>query len=211
MGILGYLDKLVTRWGPRGFISGVPRYPLASFPEATQGRASGVVKPLAPDVLEAPLSGRACIFYHLEIFDDRAGRGRVSIARETKGLPFLIEDETGRAVVDPAGARSVCVFDRRESSKAMFDATPRQRALLGRLSNQVDWWGSRGLFYWEGVIAFDEPITVVGMGMREPDLDGLPGREQGYREGGVTRMHFTSSASQQLIISDDPKYRRGDG
>jgi hypothetical protein len=210
MGILGFLDRLVTQWGPRGYIAGVTRYPLGNFPEATKGRAIGVVKPLDQRVLEAPLSGRMCVYHEIEILDDRGLEGgRVRVAHEQRGLPFVLEDETGRAVVNPEGARSVCVFDRRESSKAMFDAKPRQRAIFERhsLSAEMNWWGSRGLHYREAVIMFDERLTVVGMGTREPDPDRQPGREQGYRDGGVTRMHFSSTRGHQLILSDDPKFR----
>ncbi|MEJ7603243.1 MAG: GIDE domain-containing protein [Kofleriaceae bacterium] len=205
MSLFDQLDAWLARLSARGSMRGARRYLLDAIPEATRGRVAGVVRPLDGRVLEAPLSGRSCVYHAIEIHDRRASSERL-IATEQRSIPFLLEDATGRAVVDPEHARFLCAFDHGSQSKAAFDADPRQRALLGRFELvHRDWWNTTQLRYRESVIAVDEPITVVGMGVREPDPDGPPSIERGYREAGPTRMYFTGTAKHPLLLLDDPR------
>jgi hypothetical protein len=195
------LSKLLTVWGARGFAHAVPRYSLDTFPEATRGRVTGVVKPLEGGVLEAPVSGRPCVYHEIQILDVRDWI-KVPLAREHRSLPFVLEDETGIAIVEPEHARIECAFDDRSFSTAAFDADARQRALLERFSLlHRDWSKSGGIRYTEALIAIDEPITIIGSGVREPDPEARPEGECGYREGGATRMRFTSSRKYPLVLS----------
>jgi hypothetical protein len=200
MGI-GNVSKLLAAWGVGGFVHAIPRYSLDAFPEATRGRVTGVVKPLERRVLEAPVSGRLCVYHEIQILDVRDWI-KVPLARERRSVPFVLEDETGRAIVDPEHARVECDFDERTFSKAAFDADARQRALLDRFSLlERDWSKSTGgIRYTEAVIALDETITLIGKGVREPDPEARPECDCGYREGGATRMRFTSCRKYPLVL-----------
>lgn len=196
------INKLLSVWGARQILTATPRYSLDEFPEATRGRVTGVVKPLDRRVLESPLSGRRCVYHEVQILDVRDWI-KVPLAHEHRGLPFVLEDETGRAIVDLEHARIECAFDQRSFSTAASDADPRQRALLDRFSLvERDWSRSiGGIRYHEAVIALDATITVIGRGVREPDPDGRPLAERGYREGCATRMRFTGSSKYPLVLS----------
>ena len=181
-------------------------YSIATLPESTIGRVVGAARPFEQRVLEAPLSGRICVYYVIELFELRPASPLRLLATEQEGIPFVLEDETGRAMIDPAHARCSCAFDHESESKAAFDADPRQRDLLERHSLvRRDWFGTQGIRYREAAITIDERIAVLGAGVREPDPSAPPQGERGYRDGGSTRMRFTGTAKYPLVLSDDPR------
>jgi hypothetical protein len=181
-------------------------YSLATLPESTIGRVVGVARPFEQRVLEAPLSGRICVYYVIELVELRPATPARLLATEQEGLSFVLEDDTGRAMIDPAHARCSCAFDHESESKAAFDADPRQRALLERHSLvRRDWFQTQGIRYREAAITIDERIAVLGAGVREPDPAVPPQGERGYRDDGPTRMRFTGTARYPLVLSDDPR------
>ena len=210
MGILGYIERVVRSWGPRGYIAGVKRYPLDAFPEATRARASGVAKPWNDGLFEAPMTGRPCVFYEIEILETVASgqyQTKQQIAYEQRGLPFVLVDETGQATIDPAHARMVCRFDRRGWT-VVAKAEPRENALIDHFALRSRISRSSHIHFREAAITIDEPITIVGMATRVPAFDAAPQRELGYRDGGTPmRLHFATTATNQIIISDDPIHR----
>ena len=206
MGIFSKLAEWDARWTLRAFMRGARRFTLDVIPEATRGRVTGVIKPLDGGLLDGPVSGRRCVYYAVEIHDIRANGSDALLASEQRRVPFVLEDATGRAVVDPTHARVSCAFSYQSYSKAAFDADPRQRALLNRFELvHRDWWNTTRLHYREAVISVDTSITVVGTGVREPDAGAPPTSERGYREGGPTRMHFSGTKKQPLVLTDDPR------
>lgn len=183
-------------------------YSLAELPESTIGRVTGFARPLDQRVLEAPVSGRICVYYVVELIEMRPASPLRTLASEQEGIPFVLEDETGRAMIDPAHARCSCAFDHETESKAAFDADPRQRELLERFSLvHRDWFQTQGIRYREAAITIDERICVLGAGTREPDTAVPPHGERGYRDDGPTRMRFTGTAKYPLVLSDDPRSR----
>jgi hypothetical protein len=181
-----------------------PRWPLAELPEDTWARITGVARPLGGRVLEAPLSGRLCLYYSIAIEERGPGGSLAVLAGEQEGLPFVLEDRDRRAVIDPAHARISTAFDHVTESRALFDAGPRERALLERYALvHRDWFTTESLRYCEAIIEVDEPLTVVGSGTREPDPEAPPGGV--YRDGRPTRIRLTGSARYTLMISDDPR------
>ncbi len=186
-----------------------PLWPLADLPEDTWARITGVARPLGGRVLEAPLSGRLCLYYSVAVEEVRAGSITV-LAGEQEGLPFVLEDRGRRAVIDPAHAQISTAFDHVTGSRALFDARPRERALLERYELvHRDWWQTDSLRYCEAIIEVDERLTVVGSGTREPDPEAPPdpARASGgaYRDDRPTRLRLTGSARYPLMISDDPR------
>ena len=166
-------------------IRGTTHYTVADLPEVTIGRIVGVARPLDGKTVTAPLSGRTCLAYYVRVSDKTAGPGRnpsdLELATESGGTPFLLEDETGTAIIDPDGARCVLATD--DKMWSIGDANHRQRAFLERYAaNDLaqDW-----IRWYEGIVSVDERIAVVGYGARS---DG--------------RLRMSSSPHLPLVICD---------
>jgi hypothetical protein len=165
------------------------------------GRARGT-----GEVLTAPLSGRLCVYFVATV-EERRSTGKSSywkmIIRETRGVPFMLEDDGGRALVDATAARIAIDFDGKSQSGTFDDPTPAEHAFLARHSQRGQGWVfNRTLRYREAVIADGETIAVLGAGTREPDPDAPP--TEAYRGEAPTRLRLTSSRKHPLVISDDP-------
>jgi hypothetical protein len=92
-----------------------------------QGQAHPQREPIA-----ARLSGTPCVWYRYRIQERRRG-GRnndtwVTIEKGDAGRPFLLDDGTGRCLVDPAGAALKC-----RSTDVWYDSATMSRAGLGAL------------------------------------------------------------------------------
>lgn len=177
-------------------------YAVRDLPENTFGKLVGWVRPLGSRVLEAPLSGRLCIYYDVSIDAMVEGSMVRVLASEQDGIPFLLEDETGRAVIDPAHASMSVEVDAMSMSRPN-DAGERERELLVRTGAL----GRRMLFgdslrYRESILGIDTLVAVYGGGVREPDPDAVAA---GYRDGTPTRIHLMGTARFPLFISDDPR------
>jgi hypothetical protein len=158
---------------------------LGEVSENTFARVTGQVRALEGAVLEAPLSGRPCVYYSVSIREMRgsdlvdAGSthyllGMKSpgpvIARQQEAITFVLEDAGERAVIDPAKARVSVGCDHVTRSKAAFDASPRQLSLL-QLHGLIrrNWFNTAEVEYSEGVLEIGEVIVVLGGGRHEPD------------------------------------------
>lgn len=180
-----------------------PRAELAALDESMFARVTGTVRPMRKRLLEAPLSGRLCVYYSITVIAAQ-GHDRTKIGTEHDAMTFLLEDATARAVIDPDHAQISVGFDFMSESKAAFDAAPRQRAVLERLGLvRRDWFNTEHVQYREAIIEVDETIAVFGAGVREPDPDAAPTGM--YRDSGPQRLRFTGTAKYPLLISDDPR------
>lgn len=103
--------------------------------------------------------------------------------------------------MDPANATVSARVDRVSTSKAAFDAEPRQRALLERHALlDRDWFWTDSMRYTEAVIAIDRGITVLGSAIREPDPERAP--DALYRGDAATRLRFHGSERFPIVIRD---------
>lgn len=166
----------------------------------------GRVRPLG-ESLSAPLTGRPCVYF-VAIVQERQKRRNSShwrtIAREERCVPFVLEDDTGRAIVEATAARAALDVDSHSTSGVLDDPTDAQRAFLARHGQSAT--GlifNRRLRYREAVIEDGEIVAVLGAGTREPDPDAAP--TDGYRGAAPTRLRLTSSRKYPLVISDDPR------
>ncbi|HWO18404.1 MAG TPA: GIDE domain-containing protein [Kofleriaceae bacterium] len=179
------------------------RVSIADAPEGAVVRLDGRV--LEGETLEAPLTGRRCVYYVAIVEEFEAGSTPDSwreLTREARGVQFTIEDGTGRAIVDPEGARVDVDLDRTASSGALEEPTAAQAAFLERRGVKLTGWSSnRTLRYREGVFEVGEPIAVMCRPMREPD-PGAASREVGYREAPSTRLRVGGSARHPILLSD---------
>jgi hypothetical protein len=186
-------------------LRGAKAWPIGALPEDTLGRVIGRTCEL-DRVLTAPLTGRACVYYIAAIdeYDGNAWRKRVT---ECRAVAFVIEDGTGRAIVEPTSARVALVAAHTRKSDA---PTAREEALLARHNPaRLSVPGPRQLRVAEAVIAIGEQVAVLGSGIREPDPGGVAA--SAYRGLPPTRLRLTSSARHPLMISDDPTTTRRAG
>jgi hypothetical protein len=180
-----------------------PQLPIGQVPEGTEVRIRGRVEPLSPPG-QAPLTGRACVFYEVIVEEKRGGKNKhwVRVIREIHGVPFAVVDDTGRAIVDASGAKLALHHDVTTRSGTLDDADAREQALLARHNIAATGWVfNKTMRYSEAVIEPGETVVVAGQGIREPDPDAV-GQVAGYREGLPTRLRLTSSATFPLYVSD---------
>jgi hypothetical protein len=101
---------------------------LNELPEDTHGRVIGQARALG-EQLQGPLTGRPCVYY-IAMVEEQRSTGRSThwrtVAQETRGVPFILEDGTGRAIVDPNGAQVALDFDGNSKSGTFNNADPVQ-------------------------------------------------------------------------------------
>jgi hypothetical protein len=180
-------------------------FSIGELPEDTLGRVVGQARPLA-STLQGPLTGRPCVYYIATVEEQRSN-GRSSywktIITESQGVPFVLEDSTGRAIVDPNSAEVALDFDGKSSSGTFHDANEVQEAFLARYNKKSSGWVfNKSLRYREAMIEIGETVAVLGSGVREPDPNAPP--EDAYRGAPRTQLRLTSSPQFPLVISDDP-------
>lgn len=190
-------------WRHRRLLQRARAYTVATLPENTFGKIVGRARPAAGRVLlEAPFSGRLCVYYDATV---HLARGKIAVRKlgsEQQGIPFTIADDTGDAHVDPVDAYVSTSFDYVEyTSTIVLD--DRQRDFLRRLKlSTVLPWDGDAIRCSEALIEVDERIAVFGGGVREPDRNATDGM---YRNGSATRLCLTGTPQFPLFISDDPK------
>jgi hypothetical protein len=171
----------------------VKPWPIGEAPESQLGRLSGRVR-VFEESLTSPLSGRRCVYYAVVVQGDRKH------ITECKSVSFVLEDRSGRAIIEPANGTVALTFDHREQTPVFNRTRPEVEALLGR--HGID---SRGLFgnkplkFFEGVVEIGQEVEVVGAGTRETDRDLSV--EAGYRDPLPTSLHVTNSVQAPLSIS----------
>ena len=181
-----------------------PVVPIRDVPEGTPARITGQVA-LWGNPLQAPLSGRPCAYYEVTVEQHRSNGKRShwhQILREVQGVPFIVRDGTGTAIIDPAGAKITIHMDATSRSGTLDDATPQEEALLARHNLRSQGWVfNKQLRYREGVIEPGETVTALGCAVREPDPDA-GGQAAGYREGGPMRLRMSGSPQAPLLLTD---------
>ncbi len=171
-------------------------WPIGELPENELGRMIGNVRELER-TLTAPLTGRACVYYMLVVWES-GWRGWRDLFIERKGVAFAIDDPSGRAIIEPANASVALAFDHQEELRALDRATSEQAAVLARCGHGL---GGRSwpLRLSEAVISADERVTVVGAGSRDPDRASRA--ETDYRGPLPKLLNVASSGSAPLSIS----------
>lgn len=185
-----------------------PRRTLAELPEGTLGRVVGKAVAL-DDTLEAPLSGRPCLYY-TSIVEVSDGKYWKQIVREDRAVMFVLDDGTAKAIVDPSSSKVVLDFEQTGASGTFDKPTEREQAFLDAhdtASTHAGGLFNRSLRYREAVIEVGDTIAIFGATTREPDPDARP--EGGYRGDAPTQLRMTSSRKQPMIISNSASATRG--
>lgn len=164
------------------------------------GRAKHVNKSL-----EAPLSGRKCIYFHVvvEVKGDKSWR---KIIDEEKHQDFFIESNSEMAIVKMSSIqksmrRFYLVKDYKEKSGFRNDAPEKLEIYLKQHNKK-----STGLFgvnktvrFSEGIIELNEAIAVKGIAKWETLKEPI----EGYTYSKILTLSGTKK--EKLLITDEPK------
>jgi len=154
-------------------------------------------------LLEAPLSGRPCVVYELVI--DELSSGSPSLWQRFLDLrqacPFLLEDDSGTARIDTAGAGFVAlIHDRVGVTSGIYPGNHLELSMVLESCGvlPMTWLGRwRPLRYAEGVLEPGELVTVGGNGAREID----PGGDRPSVRSPPQRLVIRGSEEEPLLIT----------
>ena len=153
---------------------------------------SGTARKHVEPPLVAPFTGRACVCYIAEVevdyvIDANNTRWRPHII-ERRGVPFVLHDATGDAIVDPEGAELVHNFDyeRAATESRMDNPTENECAFLDR-HGEHELWSKQVLRYRERCIGLDDEIVYLQPGREVQHW--LKAENDLIAERNLTRVH----------------------
>lgn len=178
-----------------------PRRAIGSLDEGEPGRIIGEAR-VHEQRLLAPLSGRECVYYIAKVQEDDGDGGWRERLEEEDSTLFVIDDGSGRAIVDPHGAELAITFDYVRTTGTFTPPDDLQQRFLERWHYR-----DRGLIFRkqlrfrEAIIEVGEKVAVLGAGLRELDPTRPPA---GYRDSQPTLLRIARTGDRLVIISDDP-------
>jgi hypothetical protein len=181
-----------------------PRRSLAELPEGEVARVVGRAGQLT-EVLEAPISGRPCLYYKVTLGQPLFGLA-IPHAHEERGVLFTLDDGTERAIIDPHDCVLDLVVDERDASGSNHPPTFQELALVWRHGLEANerfrdgGLGAKDFVYREAIIGVGEEIAILGSVVREPDPEASP-----YRDIQPPRLRMKGAS---MIISDHPSTTR---
>jgi hypothetical protein len=182
--------------------SDVPIGPIADLVDGAWVKVVGKVVRCEGDALVAPITGRACACFDAAVWSwtDRSPDGFVAwtpsrrlVARSLRGTPFVLEDESGQAVVDPRGAFVRLTLDHERGPQP----DPLAWRSIADPSLLADVPLTPGLECAEGVLAIGETVLVSGLVHAGP-LDGA----STYRASADRRVRIAGSATRPASVTE---------
>ena len=162
--------------------------------------------------LVAPLTGRRCAYY-VAVVEEFDGEDWRRIIQESRGVPFLLEDPSGIAVVLPDDAQAVLASEVHARSGRLEHATAAERNFLrkheGRRpsTSSASSSGSpsltRRLRFSEAVLEAGDQVAVLGLCMEEPNPEAVAAPLGGYRSL-TTCTRVYGSSEFPLRLSNEP-------
>lgn len=143
--------------GPSPGVEPPPIASIADPPREGPARFEGRVEAVG-DPAQAPVSGREAVGWVVEV--EVAGSRRPQTKRREDGVPFLVADETGRALV-PAGDRTLAISCDHEADPVPMPEAPAWVAEFLRFRGLADE-GSMVIVR-EGVIRPGQRVAVTGI------------------------------------------------
>jgi hypothetical protein len=164
-------------------------------------------------LLQAPLTGRACACFVVHVEEQRR-HGKTtswrSLVHESRSRDFVVEDATGRAIVQTRGIEVAVVLDHHERSGFLADAPPAlERFLAGHGHSTTGLFGlNKTIRYREGALEPGETVAVLGRARWEDDPE--PGAATDAARGGYRdtarrrRLVIEAGELGPVRASDDP-------
>ncbi len=114
---------------------------IADAREGATVRLTGRVVAFRDARLTSPVGDRACVAYRVHV--ESLARGRKTdhwrtVVDDGDAVDFVLDDESGRALISTHGAGLVIDLDHRHGSEAFRDSTPALDAYLVRRSARID-------------------------------------------------------------------------
>ena len=173
-----------------------PRMNIGDFTNGAIARLVGEVRLL--EEFASPLSKRLCAHYHIKV-EQRRSSGKNShwatIIDEARTVDFIVDDGTGRAIVETGQSQVAVVKDSHARSGTFNDATDDLEQLLQHYGkSSTGFLGlNKTIRYKEGVIEAGEMVAVFGKG-------------QWIKDGsGKRQLVINKPGETMVLISDDPK------
>jgi hypothetical protein len=154
--------------------------------------------------LEAPISGRACVAFQLEV-QEHSRNGWRTVFELREAAPFIVADETDEALVDTAEPFVLALVASESGGTGWTGGLDpeRQRALQDLLGTRALHWqgGSKNLRYQESIVAAGGLVSIGGFGVREASPEGARANLRQPGEWLVLR----GRAGEPLLISNAPE------
>lgn len=116
----------------------------------------------------APFSQRQCVYYQYKIQklvkDKNGSHWSTFESGDTKTVPFYIQDDTGRALINPAGAE-IDISDSYDHKATEFSSVPGHIVeFLNARNIEINTFfgGTRELRFIEGILFPGQPVYVLG-------------------------------------------------
>lgn len=174
--------------------------PIASAKEGAVAHIRGAVRAGGGELLLAPLSGRLCVAWTLNVREDR-GNNFGTVHDERTLRPFFVDEEHDTAFVSPVATRLSLIED------TMFDSLvgkPPPGLVAHLKERDFEMRPHARYIVREAILSEGEPIAVVGRGRWESD----PKRSgEGYRSIG-RRLVITTGPGDAVHVTDDPSLPR---
>ena len=133
-----------------------PAFAIEALPEDTVGRIVGPAE-AAGETLTAPVSGRPCVLWVLEIIENLGEDWpSLRILRQQHGVPFVLEESGARAVVDPDSAIVSLVFDFTNMAYGADRADELQKRVLATYLPHRDFTHTVDLTFHEAIVEIGE-------------------------------------------------------
>jgi hypothetical protein len=173
----------------------LPRTPIANLQEGELARIVGRVRKLDHTVL-APVSGVHCVYYHV-VVDMRSGGGWKRVIDQPRGMPFILEDDSGFIYIDANRAQLT-------TQQVRFYPALHPDPVFDQFLhvNGVNPLAKNLLRVHEMRIEVDQTFCVLGAGVA--DVDPKAALPETYRGDRATRLRFAGAKKYPLVISDDP-------
>ncbi|MBI5389437.1 hypothetical protein HZB01_03595 [Candidatus Woesearchaeota archaeon] len=149
--------------------------PTSKVRSIAMGRVEvyGAAVPDKGKVLQSPLSRKNCVYYRCIIEEYRhAGKSSrwVTLKDENDGIPFFLQDETGKVLVDPIGADIEIPKDAQYNSS--FGRDPPKEVQFFLKTQNIAFEGLFGankqMRFTEYYIAPQDKLYIMGTAMKNP-------------------------------------------
>lgn len=198
-GIVWVLGRPTVRVRTQRALRQARAIPIGGFPDGAISKVVGVVR-YRGEPLRAPLSGRPCACYVVQVFEDD-GLGGTLLLREVRMNDFIVEDQTGAAVVLAGAVDDAIMLDARFASHPFQPTSAAMETLLRRHKQSslgaAD--TQRSLRYEEGVLEEGERVGVYGQGALRADAAAVCGA---YRND-PRRLTISAPRGGSLLLTDE--------
>jgi hypothetical protein len=185
---------------------------IDTFADRSYGRVAGTAGVDGDDrePVIAPMTGRPCVFYAV-VVSQRDTAAPVAadghpVLRVVSDEPFVVDDGTGRAIVQPSPEHTASSIEGPTIRGDMVNGVDRHRAFLSRygVARAPEQWVN--LWFRETIVSVGDHVVVAGYGVHEPDP--TPPRDaRAYRAGPSMRVRLSGSHKRPLVIKATAKPR----